>query len=156
MSAKERFLKKLQDAQPLCGALENKGQADIAEFRLRMSQLQETMEAWLDGTGIRIESTAVSLVECLIGGRVFSVPGIQLHYENRRVSFTPAFLYGQGVTGCVDVSLCTEGSVNPLCRLFMRTGENRDWTWRPAGNSTSPGGAFSEDAFFGMVESLLP
>lgn len=156
MSAKERFLKKLQDAQPLCGALENKGQADIAEFRLRMSQLQETMEAWLDGTGIRIESTAVSLVECLIGGRAFSVPGIHLHYQKRKVSFTPAFLYGQGVTGCVDVSLCTEGSVNPLCRLFMRTGENRDWTWRPAGNSTSPGGAFSEDAFFGMVESLLP
>lgn len=156
MSAKERFLKKLQDAQPLCGALENKGQADIAEFRLRMSQLQETMEAWLDGTGIRAESFPVSLLEFLIDSRAFSVPGIQLHYENRRVSFTPAFLYGQGVTGCVDVSLCTEGSVNPLCRLFMRTGENRDWTWRPAGNSTSPGGAFSEDAFFGMVESLLP
>lgn len=155
MSAKERFLKKLQDSKPRSGAYENKAQADIAEFCQKMSQLHETMEGWLDGTGIRTESTSVSLVEFLIGGMAFSVPGIHLHYQNKKVKFTPVFLYGQGVTGCVETSLCADANVMPLCRLFMRAGENTDWTWRPAGMSTAPGGVFGEDVFFEMIEGLL-
>ncbi|WMY76064.1 hypothetical protein RHD99_09060 [Buttiauxella selenatireducens] len=154
MSAKERFLKKLQDSQPR-GPYDNKAQADIAEFQQKMSQLHETMEGWLDGTGIRTESTSVSLVEFLIGGRAFSVPGIHLRHENKMVKFTPVFLYGQGVTGCVETSLCADATVTPLCRLFMRAGENTHWTWRPAGMSTDPGSAFGEDIFFGLIEGLL-
>ena len=122
MSAKERFLKKLQDSQPRTGSFENKGQADIAEFRQRITLLQENIEEWLEGTGIRVESTTVSLVECLIGGKSFSIPGIRLTYEDSQVTFTPVFLYGQGVTGCVETSLCTQGRVTVLCRLFMRAG----------------------------------
>ncbi len=156
MSAKERFLKKLQDSQPRSGSFDNKGQADIAEFRQRMSELHENMEEWLTDTGIRLESTSVSLVECLIGGKSFSVPGIQLQYEDRKVKFTPVFLYGQGVTGCVEASLCTQGGVTVLCRLFMQAGENRHWTWRPANAFTGPGGTFDEDAFFELVGRLLP
>jgi hypothetical protein len=156
MSAKERFLKKLQDSQPRSGSFDNKGQADIAEFRQRMSTLQENMEEWLTDTGIRVENTSVSLVECLIGGKSFSVPGIQLQYEDRKVKFTPVFLYGQGVIGCVEASLCTQGDLTVLCRLFMQSGENRQWTWRPANAFTGPGGMFGEDAFFELVERLLP
>jgi hypothetical protein len=156
MSAKERFLKKLQDSQPRTGSYENKGPADIAEFRQRIALLQENMEEWLEGTGIGVESTTVSLIECLIGGKSFSVPGIQLQYEDRKVKFTPVFLYGQGVTGCVEASLCTQSGVTVLCRLFMQSGENRQWTWRPANAFTGPGGMFGEEAFFELVERLLP
>jgi hypothetical protein len=156
MSAKERFLKKLQDSQPRSGSFDNKGQADIAEFRQRMSTLQENMDEWLTDTGIRVENTSVALVECLIGGKSFSVPGIQLQYEDRKVKFTPVFLYGQGVTGCVEASLCTQSGVTVLCRLFMQSGENRQWTWRPANAFTGPGEMFGEDAFFELVERLLP
>lgn len=94
MSAKERFLKKLQDKQPGRNVFENRAQADIAEFQQQMNQLQEKMETWLTGTGIQTQSTSVSLVELLIGGKTFSIPGIQLQYENRMVKFTPVFLYG--------------------------------------------------------------
>lgn len=156
MSAKERFLKKLQDSQPRTGSYENKGQADIAEFRQRIALLQENMEEWLEGTGIGVESTTVSLIECLIGGKSFSVPGIRLTYENSQVTFTPVFLYGQGVTGCMETSLCTQGRVTVLCRLFMRAGENRDWTWRPANPFTAQERAFGEELFFELIEGLLP
>lgn len=155
MSAKERFLKKLQDKQPGRGVFENKGQADIAEFQQQMTQLQESIETWLTDTGIQTKSTSVSLVEFLIGGKTFSIPGIQLLYENKTVKFTPVFLYGQGVTGCVEVSLCAEGAPVPLCRMFMRAAGHNHWTWRPAGWSTQPGEAFSEDVFFNMIEGLL-
>lgn len=156
MSAKARFLQKLQDSQIRNGVPENKSQADIAEFRKRMSQLQEKLEAWLTDTGIRTESTTVSLVELLTGGRAFSLPGIHLSYENRKVKFTPVFLYGQGVTGCVEVSLRNDNNVTPLCRMFMRSAESTDWTWSPSGMATGHRREFGEDAFYDMVEGLLP
>jgi beta-phosphoglucomutase-like phosphatase (HAD superfamily) len=51
MSAKSQFLKKLQSRQSAPVLSVSKTQADIAEFRLRMAQLQEQMDAWLVGTG---------------------------------------------------------------------------------------------------------
>jgi hypothetical protein len=63
-----------------------------------MGQLQETMERWLTDTGISAEAVSVLLVEFLIGGRAFNVPGIHLRYENRMMKFTPVFLYGQGLS----------------------------------------------------------
>ena len=155
MSAKERFLKKLQDSQPRNGSFENKGQADIAEFRQRISLLQENMEEWLAGSGIRIESTSVSLIECLIGGKSFSVPGIRLLYGDRQVKFTPVYLYGQGVTGCLETSLGVQGSITILCRLFMRAGENKGWTWRPANPFSGPERTFGEEPFFELIEGLI-
>lgn len=156
MSAKARFLQKLQDSQIRNGLPENKSQADIAEFRKRMSQLQEKMEVWLVDTGIQTVSTKTSLIELLAGGKAFDIPGIHLRYENRTVKFSPVFLYGQGVTGCVEVSLSSASSVTPLCRLFMRSSESTDWTCSPSGLSTAPRRMFGEDAFFDMVEGLLP
>ncbi|MEL4014430.1 hypothetical protein [Dryocola clanedunensis] len=152
MSAKARFLQKLQDKQTKSGPYNTKAQADIAEFQLRMSQLQASMEVWLEGTDIHPESRPVSLVEFLIGGKTFEVPGISLRYENKVVKFTPVFLYGHGVTGCAEVTLLADGSVIQLCRLFMREGKSSCWTWRPAGNQTAPGGAFDENVFFSLLE----
>ncbi len=48
MSVKSQFLKKLQARQPAPASSVSKTQADIAEFRLRMTQLQEQMDAWLE------------------------------------------------------------------------------------------------------------
>lgn len=111
MSAKERFLKKLQDQNPRNREFDTKSQADIAEFCDRMSQLKEQMANWLTDTGIGIEEVTVQLVEFLIGGKTFRVQGIDLHYEKRMVKFTPVFLYGQGVTGGVEVTLCAGGQI---------------------------------------------
>jgi hypothetical protein len=98
MSAKARFMKKLQE-QPRSRVFDSKSQADIAEFCERMNQLQETMESWLSGTGINIETMPVSVLDAFAGNHSFTVPAIALRYGNRMVKFTPVFLYGQGVTG---------------------------------------------------------
>lgn len=156
MTAKARFMNKLQAQQPRPRGFENKGQADIAEFRLRMSQLYEQIETWLTDTGIQTESRVVSLIELLIGGRAFQVPGILLRYQNRTITFTPVFLYGQGVTGCVEVSLCADGHTTPLCRLFMRAGKDVDWTVGEADAATGRRAPFGEEAFFSTIEPLLP
>ena len=156
MSAKAQFLKKLQDQHPRSTAYNTKAEADIAAFRQRVSLLQESMENWLTGTEIRTEATATSLIEFLIGGTSFSVPGIVLHYAQRTIRFTPIFLYGQGVTGCIEVCLTADGSVRPLYRLFMRSGEQDEWTWCPTGAQGENPARFDEEAFFTMIAPLIP
>lgn len=156
MSAKAQFLKKLQASQARSIQPESRGQADMAEFRQRMIQLQETIEGWLEQTGIRVESTEVPLVELLLGAGAFRISGIRIHYQERLVTFTPSFLYGQGVTGCVDITLYAQGDRRSLGRLFMRSCDAPDWTYMP---SVSPGSrrvAFCEPVFFELLDSLLP
>ncbi|MEQ0231214.1 hypothetical protein K7H21_12335 [Klebsiella sp. CTHL.F3a] len=156
MSAKARFLKKLQEQHPRSTAFDTKAEADIAAFRQRISLLHESMDEWLAGTEIRTEATATSLIEFLIGGATFSVPGIALHYAQRSIRFTPIFLYGQGVTGCIEVCLTADSKIRPLYRLFMRSGEQDNWTWCPAGTQSGKPARFDEEAFFTMIAPLLP
>ncbi|MHA4830501.1 hypothetical protein D3C81_151090 [compost metagenome] len=156
MSAKARFLQKLQDQQPRTVAFDTKAEADIAAFRQRISLLHESMDEWLAGTEIRTEATATSLIEFLIGGSAFSVPGINLHYAQRSIRFTPIFLYGQGVTGCIEVCLTADGKISPLYRLFMRSGGRDDWTWSPVRTLNAKQVRFDEEAFFTLIVSLLP
>ncbi|MFP1867438.1 hypothetical protein [Lonsdalea quercina] len=156
MSAKSQFLQKLQDKQPRTDTYASKGQADLATFCQRLGALQENTETWLAETGIRLITRHCALTEMLISNRTFTVPCFELHYENRVVKFTPVFLYGQGVTGCVDVTLAAGEPASALCRLFMRSAESQSWTYTPAHN---PGGqrvAFDEEAFFTVIAPLLP
>lgn len=156
MSAKARFLKKLQDQQPRSRSFDTKSQADIDEFRQRMHQLQEMMESWLAETGIEVEAQPVSVVDSFAGSSAFSLSCIVLCYEKRLVKFTPVFLYGQGVTGGVEVTLCCEGKITPLYRLFMRSSGDVGWSYSKYGDVAAPRAAFSEDAFFEMIGCLLP
>jgi hypothetical protein len=156
MSAKAQFLKKLQDQQPRRRDFDSKSEADIADLRLRMGELQETMDTWLTDTGIRLESHDVMLSDLLVGGKTFTVAALSLHYDNRAIKFTPVFLYGQGVTGCVEVTLCVPGRITPVYRLFMRSSENSDWTCSPVGIPGARRSAFGEEAFFEIIAGLLP
>jgi hypothetical protein len=156
MSAKARFLQKLQDAQPQVSSYATKGLADMAEFRQRLGELRENIETWLAGTGIHIVDGQCTLTEILISNAAFPIPSFSLHYENRIVKFTPVFLYGQGVTGCVEVTLVVGGQSSALGRLFMRSAESAEWTKTFACKPADRRAAFDENAFFSMVDALLP
>ena len=156
MSVKSQFLKKLRARQPVPVSFTSKTQADIAAFRQRMAQLQEQMDAWLAGTGLNMELFTASVTDLLVEGGAFDIPGIVLHYDDRSVTFTPVFLYGQGVTGCVEVTLYAEGSVTSVGRLFMRAGHFSDWSFTPPGALSRPGQSFDESTFFSLILALLP
>ncbi|SUI81574.1 Uncharacterised protein [Serratia quinivorans] len=155
MSAKARFLQKLQDKHSCTGPYASKDQADLVAFCQCLGPLQENIETWLAETGITRINNHCALTEMLISNSAFTVPCFELHYENRG-EFTPVFLYGQGVTGCVDVTLVASQQTSALCRLFMRSAESQNWTYTPA---RKPGGqrvAFDEEAFFTVIAPLLP
>jgi len=156
MSVKSQFLKKLQARQPVPVSFTSKTQADIAEFRLRMGQLQEQMDEWLRDTGLNVETFTVSVTDLLVEGGTFEIAAITLRYDDRSVKFIPVFLYGQGVTGCAEVTLHAEGSVTSVGRLFMRAGHFSDWSFTPPDASSRPEQRFKESTFFSLILALLP
>lgn len=155
MSVKTQFLKKLQARQPAPVTFTSKTQADIAEFRLRMTQLQEQMDTWLADTGLNVETLPVSVTDLLVGG-AFDMSAAVLRYDERSVKFIPVYLYGQGVTGCVEATFHNGGLVTPLGRLFMRSGMVNNWTFIPPGALSPSGQGFDESTFFGLILALLP
>ncbi|ELN2578970.1 hypothetical protein RY966_004774 [Enterobacter kobei] len=156
MSLKSQFLKQLQARQPAPVTSASRSQADIAEFHLRMTLLQEQMDAWLDGTGLNVERFSVSVRDLLAEVGAFDIDGIVLRVDDRAVKFTPVFLYGQSVTGCVDVILHAEGGITSVGRLFMQVGQLNDWRLTQPGAPALPGEHFDEGAFFRLILSLLP
>lgn len=156
MSVKSQFLEKLQTRQSAPASSVSKSQTDIAEFRLRMAQLQEQMDAWLVGTGLNVETVSTSVTDLLVEGRVFDIATLVLRIDDRSVKFVPAFLYGQGVTGCVEATFHDGRYTTSLGRLFMRSGTVNNWTFVPPGALSSSGQGFDESTFFGLILALLP
>lgn len=156
MSVKSQFLEKLQTRQSAPASSVSKSQTDIAEFRLRMAQLQEQMDAWLVGTGLNVETNNIPVTDLLVEGGAFDIAGIVLRYENRSVKFLPVFLYGQGVIGCVEITFHDGTHMTSLGRLFMRSGTVNNWTFVPPGALFRPGQGFDESTFFGLILALLP
>jgi len=156
MSVKSQFLDKLQARQPAPASSVSKSQADIAEFCLRMTQLKEQMDAWLEGSGLSVEAYSTSVTDLLVENGTFEITALVLRIDDRSVKFAPAFLYGQGVTGCVEATFHNGGLVTPLGRLFMRSVTVKNWTFVPLGALSPSGQAFDESTFFGLILALLP
>ena len=156
MSAKTQFLKKLQVRQSAHDPLLSKQQADIAEFRQKMVLLQEQIEVWLTDTGLDTEQINIQATDLLVEGGTFEIPGIALRYERRTMKFLPIFLYGHGVTGCVEITLHADAKMVPQGRLWMRAGNARGWTFSPQSEPSRSAAAFDEDAFFSLIAGLLP
>lgn len=156
MSVKSQFLKKLQARQSAPVSFASKTQADIADFRLRITQLQEQMDTWLVDTGLSVEAFTASVTDLLVEGGAFDISGIVLRADDWAVKFVPVFLYGQGVAGCVEATFHDGERMTPLGRLFMRSGTVNNWTFTPPGTLSRPGQSFDESTFFSLILALLP
>ncbi|WP_050861778.1 hypothetical protein [Enterobacter kobei] len=156
MSVKSQFLDKLQTRQSAPASSVSKSQADIAEFCLRMTQLKEQMDVWLEGTGLSVEAYSTSVTDLLVEGGAFNITALVLRIDDRSVKFVPAFLYGQGVTGCVEATFHDGRYTTSLGRLFMRSGRVNNWTFTPSGALCPSGQGFDESTFFGLILALLP
>lgn len=156
MSVKSQFLDKLQARQSAPASSVSKSQADIAEFCLRMTQLKEQMDVWLEGTGLNVEAYSTSVTDLLVENGTFEITALVLRIDDRSVKFLPAFLYGQGVTGCVEVTFHDGRYTTSLGRLFMRSGRVNNWTFTPSGALCPSGQGFDESTFFGLILALLP
>lgn len=156
MTVKSQFLKKLRARQPAPVSFTSKTQADNAEFRLRMTQLQEQIDVWLVDTGLKVETLSTSVTDLLVESGVFDISAIVLRHDDRIVKFMPLFLYGQGVTGCVEVTLHAAGGITFLGRLCMRSGNLGGWSFMSPDALSLPVQHFDESTFFNLILALLP
>lgn len=156
MSIKSQFLEKLQARQSAPASSVGKSQTDIAEFRLRMAQLKEQMDAWLVGTGLNVDTLSTSVMDLLVEGGAFEIDALVLRIDDRSVKFVPVFLYGQGVTGCVEVTFHNGKLVTSMGRLFMRSGAVKKWIFTSSGALSRSGQSFDESTFFNVIFALLP
>ncbi|WP_039058490.1 hypothetical protein [Enterobacter sp. Bisph1] len=156
MSAKSQFLKKLQTRHTVPSAFKSQSEADVAAFRYQMEQLLEQMSDWVADTGLQAETANASVSDLLVEGGTFSISAILVRHEERTIKFTPLFLYGHGVTGCVEITLHTSGKARPLGRLFMRTGNTKGWSSILDSDPSRSTCIFDEETFFNVIENLLP
>lgn len=98
-----------------------------------MTQLEEQMDAWLVGTGLNVETLSTAVTDLLVDGGAFDIATLVLRIDGQSVKFVPAFLYGQGVTGCVEATFHDGRHPTSLGRLFMRSGTVNNWTFTPPG-----------------------
>lgn len=156
MSVKSQFLEKLQTSESASVTSVSKGQVDIAEFRLRMTQLQEQMDVWLVGTGLNVETLSTPVRDLLVEGGAFDIATLVLRIDDRSVKFVPSVLYCQGVIGYMEVIFHNGELVTPLGRLVMRSGRMDKWIFIPPGALSPSGQDFDESTFFGLILALLP
>ncbi|MDH2066232.1 hypothetical protein [Pantoea sp. GD03673] len=156
MSAKTQFFKKLESSKMAFGSGMSKGDADIAAFCQKMEQLHENIKQWLEGSGLVIKTRPIKVVELLLRNGSFPVTEITVSLEGRTLSFTPLFLYGQGVTGCTEVTLSIERKQTTLTRLLMRSGRNSEWLCCPVNTAYRCETYFDEEMFFCLLSKLLP
>lgn len=156
MSAKSQFLKKLHTRQGSPAAFKSKSEADVAAFRLGMEQLYEQMTDWMAETGLQAETAAASVSDLLVDGGPFAISAIVLRHEERLIKFSPLFLYGHGVTGCVEITLHAKGKCTPLGRLHYRSENIQAWSFKMHSEFSRPARSFDEETFFSVIEHLLP
>ncbi|MFP2270861.1 hypothetical protein [Enterobacter ludwigii] len=113
------------------------------------------MDAWLEGTGLNEETLTTSVTDLLVEYGSLEITDLFLCVDDQSVKFTPVFLYGQGVTGCVEVTLHAEGCVISLGRLFIRAGHFSDWTFNPPGMLLRTVQPFDQITSFCLILALL-
>lgn len=102
---------------------------------------------WLVDTGLSVEAFTASVTDLLVEGGAFDISGIVLRVDNRAVKFVPVFLYGQGMTGCMEVTFHDGGNVTSLGRLFMRSGTTNNWIFTPPCTLSRPGSVLTKVHF---------
>ncbi len=86
---------------------------------------------WRVDTGLSVEAFTAPVTDLLVEGGAFDISGIVLRVDNRAVKFVPVFLYGQGMTGCMEVTFNDGRNLTSLGRLFMRSGTANNWIFTP-------------------------
>lgn len=101
-------------------------------------------------------SLNTTVTDLLVEGGKFDIATLVLRIDDRSVKFVPTFLYGQGVTRCVEATFHKRGLVTPLGRLFMRYGMVNKWTLLRQGLYPVMGRFLMKARFFGLILALLP
>lgn len=166
MSAKDEFFNKLQENKEKLESREQTVKADIEIFQRRTAELIKQITDWLDGSGIKIESTEKTITDdsilAMLPGEIrsharYSVSTLKITNGNNFATFTPTRIYAGGVKGFIELTVCSGNFTRTTNKTLLRHDEVSN-TWYfilPRIKGIEPESCvFSEDVFFNLISSL--
>lgn len=159
MSAKDKFFKKVQENNEAQQSNEERTKEDVKAFCVAVSELTTQVKKWLDGSGVQVIVTEISLHDDTVTpinlqlGR-YDIASAKLQNGTKTAVLRPEWLYGFGVTGCVSLTIDT--SRQQKYTLFMKTGnqQQKGWTLTRDGQKSPEGVMLTEETFFEAIDAL--
>ena len=157
MSAKDRFLKKVQQRQAGITCAKPSVEADIQAFQWRMDDLAQQISQWFEGTCITVTSGRkhihdLSTLGYSLGSGIcrYDITTIRLHNGDRSVSITPEQLCREAETG--RVVMCVEAAESQVYLLSMAP--EKGWYIRSEHQSVKDKVVMTEEHFFRAIDRL--
>ncbi|TBL63852.1 hypothetical protein [Hafnia paralvei] len=161
MSAKDGFLKKVQENNEAQQSNEERVKKDIQEFRSRVFSLAKQVEQWLHGTGIQVSIGSKRLhdetVSFAMGNSAhgsYEVTTVQLQNNTKSARIEPEWLYGLGLKGSVELVIDTPNRSPRQQKFSLCMGPNESWLISRDGQRKNEGETLTEETFFSSIESL--
>lgn len=165
MSAKDEFLRKVQENNEAKQSNEERVRADVNSFRTRVFSLSKDIEQWLHGSGIQVSQSEVSLndetVSYALGNNAdgrYKITQIRLQNGDKNAVLKAEGLYYMGATGCLSLTVTNPYRAPSQAKftLFMHVANQQEegWTITRDGQKSLEGKLLTEDEFFSAIESL--
>jgi len=163
VSARERFLKRVQQKQTPTSAVPGDGtvDADIEAFCQRMDELAQQVQQWFNGSGIDVVIGTTCLQDLSTVGRSlnsgasrYDITTIRLQNDTRSVSILPEQLYQLEQKGCVTLTVEVPDLEPTRQRFHLSMAPEAGWFIRAEHQVVSGKTIMTEDVFFCAIENL--
>lgn len=161
MSARDNFLKQMQENNQAQQSNEERVKKDIHEFRSRTFSLAKQIEQWLHGTGIqvsignkRLNDESVSFAMGNSAHSCYEIATVQLRNNTKSAKFEPEWLYGMGVKGRIVLVIETPNRNPRQQKLSLRMGPDESWIISREEQKRNEGDTLTEETFFMALENL--
>lgn len=161
MSARERFLKRVQQKQNTTVPGDGTVDADIQAFCQRMDELAQQVQQWFNGSGIDVVIGTTSLQDLSTIGRSlnsgasrYDITTIKLQNDTRSVSILPEQLYQKGQKGCLTMTVEMPDLEPTRQHFYLSMAPEAGWFIRVEHQAVSGKTIMTEDVFFRAIENL--
>lgn len=161
MSAKDNFVKQVQENNEAQQSNEERVKKDIQEFRSRVFSLAKQVEQWLHGTGVqvsigskRLDDETVSFALSNSTCSSYEITTVQLRNNTKSAKIEPEWLYGFGLKGSVVLVIDTPNRSPRQQKFGLCMGPDESWIISREGQRRGEGETLTEETFFMALESL--
>jgi hypothetical protein len=161
VSARERFLKRVQQKHNTTVPGDGTVDADVQVFCQRMDELAQQVQQWFEGSGIEVIIATKTLQDLSTVGRSlnsgvsrYDITTIRLQNDTRNVSILPEQLYQKGSKGCVTLTVDAPGCSPGKQYFYLSMAPESGWFIRAEHQAVSGKTIMTEDVFFRAIENL--